>query len=126
MPVEPPANGGYMTAAYIGAAVIYLGYTLRLWRRGGRAIGERLGAAEGARGRRPCVGRAGGSGRGLVEILLRGGDELLLDRGVERDRVRDDLVDLADVRGAGHTQEHRDQGKSRKDRGSTRQEHAQE
>ena len=40
MPVEPPANGGYMTAAYVVAAIIYLGYTLRLWRRSGRAIGE--------------------------------------------------------------------------------------
>ena len=40
MPVEPPANGGYMTAAYIVAAVIYLAYALRLWLRGRRVIGD--------------------------------------------------------------------------------------
>ena len=39
MPPEPPANGGYMTAAYIVAAVIYLGYSCLLWRRSRRAIG---------------------------------------------------------------------------------------
>ncbi|HJP57591.1 MAG TPA: hypothetical protein VJ847_11265 [Gemmatimonadales bacterium] len=39
MPPEPPANGGYMTAAYIVAAVIYLGYSFLLWRRSRRAIG---------------------------------------------------------------------------------------
>jgi hypothetical protein len=38
MPVEPPANGGYMTAAYIVAAVIYLVYTAVLWRRSARAV----------------------------------------------------------------------------------------
>ena len=31
MPPEPPANGGYMTAAYIVAAVIYLGYSFLLF-----------------------------------------------------------------------------------------------
>ena len=40
MPVEPPANGGYMTAAYIVAAVIYLVYSLRLWLRSRRVIGD--------------------------------------------------------------------------------------
>ena len=40
MPVEPPANGGYMTAAYIVAAVIYLGYAVRLWLRSRRVIGD--------------------------------------------------------------------------------------
>ena len=30
MSPEPPANGGYMTAAYIVAAVIYLGYSFLL------------------------------------------------------------------------------------------------
>jgi len=35
---ETPANGGYMVAAYIVAAVIYLGYTLTLWLRARRAL----------------------------------------------------------------------------------------
>ena len=34
MPAEPPANGGYMVAAYIVAAVILIGYFLTLVRRG--------------------------------------------------------------------------------------------
>lgn len=29
-----PENAGYMIAAYIIATVIYLGYTISLWRRG--------------------------------------------------------------------------------------------
>jgi hypothetical protein len=29
----PPANGGYMVAAYVAAAVIYLAYALWLYRR---------------------------------------------------------------------------------------------
>lgn len=37
MPIEPPANGGYMVAAYIVAAVIYLAYTARLWARASRS-----------------------------------------------------------------------------------------
>jgi hypothetical protein len=36
MPPEPPANGGYMVAAYIVAAVILVGYFLALVRRGRR------------------------------------------------------------------------------------------
>ncbi len=31
-----PDNSGYMVAAYVVAAVLYGGYTLYLWRRGGR------------------------------------------------------------------------------------------
>ncbi len=38
MPAETPLNGGYMTAAYIVAAAIYAGYTLRLWLRTARAL----------------------------------------------------------------------------------------
>ncbi len=38
MSPEPPSNGGYMIAAYIVAAVIYLGYTVRLWQRTRRAF----------------------------------------------------------------------------------------
>ena len=34
---ETPQNGGYMLAAYIVAAIIYLGYSLILWLRGRRA-----------------------------------------------------------------------------------------
>ena len=30
---EAPQNGGYMVAAYVIAAVIYLGYVVWLWRR---------------------------------------------------------------------------------------------
>jgi hypothetical protein len=30
---ETPLNGGYLVAAYIVAAVIYLGYTASLWMR---------------------------------------------------------------------------------------------
>jgi hypothetical protein len=33
---EPPANGGYMVAAYILAPVILIGYLLRLWSRARR------------------------------------------------------------------------------------------
>jgi hypothetical protein len=36
---EPPANGGYMVAAYIVAPVILVGYLLALWRRARRALG---------------------------------------------------------------------------------------
>ncbi|HYF38704.1 MAG TPA: hypothetical protein VD930_03365 [Gemmatimonadales bacterium] len=31
MPPEPPSNGEYMAAAYIVAALILLGYWVRLW-----------------------------------------------------------------------------------------------
>jgi len=31
---EMPRNGGYMIAAYVIVAVVVLGYTLSLWRRG--------------------------------------------------------------------------------------------
>jgi hypothetical protein len=37
MPAEPPANGGYMVAAYVVAGAILLGYFLSLVRRA-RAI----------------------------------------------------------------------------------------
>jgi hypothetical protein len=33
-----PDNGGYMIAAYVVAAAIYLGYAASLWRRGRRAL----------------------------------------------------------------------------------------
>jgi hypothetical protein len=29
----PPANGGYMVAAYVAAAIIYLAYSLWLYRK---------------------------------------------------------------------------------------------
>jgi len=38
---ETPQNGGYMAAAYIVAAVIYLGYAVSLWRRGRAEISKR-------------------------------------------------------------------------------------
>jgi hypothetical protein len=36
--VETPQNGGYMAAAYIVAAVIYLTYSVTLWLRARRAV----------------------------------------------------------------------------------------
>jgi len=33
MPTEPPANGGYMVAAYVVAWAILVGYFVSLWRR---------------------------------------------------------------------------------------------
>jgi len=33
MPFETPQNGGYLVAAYLVAAVIYLAYAITLWRR---------------------------------------------------------------------------------------------
>ncbi len=33
---EMPSNGGYMIAAYVVVAVVVLGYSLSLWRRGGQ------------------------------------------------------------------------------------------
>jgi CcmD family protein len=41
MPGEPPANGGYMVAAYIVTAVILVGYFLSLWRRAKQIMRER-------------------------------------------------------------------------------------
>lgn len=38
MPTETPANGGYTMAAYVVAAVVYLGYAARLWVRTARAL----------------------------------------------------------------------------------------
>jgi hypothetical protein len=37
---EAPANGGYMVAAYIIAAVIYVIYSLSLWMRARRALND--------------------------------------------------------------------------------------
>jgi hypothetical protein len=31
-----PDNGGYMVAAYLIVAVVLVGYTVRLWRQGGK------------------------------------------------------------------------------------------
>ncbi len=38
MPFETPQNGGFLVAAYVVAAVIYLGYTLSLWTRASAAL----------------------------------------------------------------------------------------
>ena len=35
---ETPQNGGYMEAAYIAAAVIYLVYSVTLWFRARKAV----------------------------------------------------------------------------------------
>ena len=37
---ETPQNGGYMVAAYVVAAAIYLGYALSLWNRARKVSGE--------------------------------------------------------------------------------------
>lgn len=37
MPVDPAANAGYVTAAYVVTAVILVGYAVVLWRRARRA-----------------------------------------------------------------------------------------
>lgn len=34
MPTDVPQNAGYMIAAYVVAAVVLLGYSWSLWRRG--------------------------------------------------------------------------------------------
>jgi hypothetical protein len=36
--LETPQNGGYMEAAYIAAAIIYLTYSVTLWWRARRAV----------------------------------------------------------------------------------------
>ena len=40
MPFETPQNGAFMVAAYVVAAVIYLAYSISLWRRASRALRE--------------------------------------------------------------------------------------
>jgi hypothetical protein len=48
MPFETPQNGGFLAAAYIVAAVIYLGYATTLFLRARRAMREaRLGGGRG-------------------------------------------------------------------------------
>jgi hypothetical protein len=41
MQAEPPANGGYMIAAYVVAAGILVGYFLSLWRRAAEILRKR-------------------------------------------------------------------------------------
>jgi hypothetical protein len=36
MQAEPPSNGEYMVAAYLVAAIILMGYWVRLWRKAKR------------------------------------------------------------------------------------------
>jgi hypothetical protein len=40
MQAEPPANGGYMIAAYMVAGGILLGYFVSLWRRAKEILRE--------------------------------------------------------------------------------------
>jgi hypothetical protein len=49
MPFDTPDNSGYLVAAYVVAAVIYLAYTASLWRRSRRVLRE-VGKAGGQRG----------------------------------------------------------------------------
>jgi hypothetical protein len=37
---ETPENGAYMVAAYVSAGVIYLVYSLTLWLRARKAVGQ--------------------------------------------------------------------------------------
>lgn len=48
MPFETPQNGGFLEAAYIVAAVIYLTYAVTLWARANRAVREVGQAGSGA------------------------------------------------------------------------------
>ncbi len=41
MQAEPPANGGYMVAAYVVGGAILVGYFLSLWRRAMQILRER-------------------------------------------------------------------------------------
>lgn len=46
MPFETPQNGGFLVAAYVVAAGIYLTYAVTLWLRAGAAVrraGKRAG-----------------------------------------------------------------------------------
>jgi hypothetical protein len=50
MPFETPQNQSYLVAAYVVAAVIYLGYAVSLWRRSRKALteaGRRVGGSAG-------------------------------------------------------------------------------
>lgn len=49
MPFETPQNGGFLLAAYVAAATIYLTYAVTLWLRATRALREadRRGSVEG-------------------------------------------------------------------------------
>ena len=50
MPFETPQNGGFLAAAYIVAAVIYVVYAVSLWIRASRAMrqaGQRDSGAAG-------------------------------------------------------------------------------
>ena len=91
-----------------------------------RAIRQRHRAVEGARCGGKDVGGAGGRGRGLTEVLLGLGDQLLLDRGVEGHGVRDDLIDLVDVGRTGDPEQQRDERKRGEHRGSAGKKNAKE
>jgi hypothetical protein len=50
MPFETPQNGGFLLAAYVAAAVIYLTYSVTLWARAARALREAERQGSGAAG----------------------------------------------------------------------------
>lgn len=50
MPFETPQNGGFLVAAYVVAAVIYLAYAASLFVRAGRAMREAGRGGSGAAG----------------------------------------------------------------------------
>lgn len=50
MPFETPQNGGYLVAAYVVAAVIYLVYVASLWARTRAALQEAASAEPPAQG----------------------------------------------------------------------------
>ena len=50
MPFETPQNGGFLVAAYVVAAVIYVAYAASLWARTSRALREAGQRGRGAGG----------------------------------------------------------------------------
>ena len=50
MPFETPQNGGFLVAAYVVAAVIYVAYAVTLWRRASGAMREAGQRGRGAGG----------------------------------------------------------------------------
>ena len=49
MPFETPQNGGFLVAAYVVTAVIYVAYAVSLWGRASRALRDagKRGSGEG-------------------------------------------------------------------------------
>lgn len=50
MPPETPQNGEYLVAAYVIAAVILIGYWVKLWRKAKTVLGEARSSSRASRG----------------------------------------------------------------------------